>query len=344
MTHNNLDIWNVIETVLDEHFPESDKPGCAVMAVQNDKSRYYFRGLANLESGVPVGPKTNFRLASVAKQFTAACILQLRDAGKLALAQRLTEFFPDFPRYGADITVENLLRHTSGVKDYEKLVAEDYEGPPVMDAQVLELLAGEEAGDFEPGSMFRYSNSGYALLAMIVEKVSGLGFPKYLKANIFDPLGMTGTLALVNRPGSPEVPERAIGYKLDGEGNFGWADQGSTSAVLGDGGIYCSVSDYEKWIRAYWSGELLSQATVAEAWQPGATTGGEVVPYGYGWRLAELDGKWRPYHPGSTTGFRNGSIVNYENRTAVLVLTNRCNGDAVALATQIEQLLLGFID
>jgi CubicO group peptidase (beta-lactamase class C family) len=248
----------------------------------------------------------------------------------------LTDFFPDFPEYGWQIKVEHLLRHTSGIKDYEPLVAKGEYAEPVMDAEVLGLLAEQNEGDFEAGSRFRYSNSGYAVLSQIVEQVTGVSFPDFLKGTFFDALGMEDSLALVNRAGAAEVSNRAIGYALDADGSFVWSDQGSTSAVLGDGGIYTSAVDYEKWIRAYCEGRVLKPETVERAWKPGVTTTGDVVPYGYGWRLEERGGKWRPYHPGSTTGFRNGVVLDPEAGVIVLVLSNRANGDAVALAKAIE--------
>ncbi len=330
--------WQQIEQLVAERYPADNEPGCAVLVVLGDETRMFARGIADMQTAAPITGVTNFRLASVAKQFTAACILQLRDLGRLHLGQRLTDFFPDFANYGGGITVENLLRHTSGIKDYEPLV-DPHRQPLVMDAEVLQLLAEQDSCDFEPGTRFRYSNSGYAVLAMIVEAISGVSFPDYLQAYIFQPLLMNNTLALVNRPDSPVVPERAIGYKLDENNNFVWADQGSTSAVLGDGGIYCSAIDYEKWIRGYWSGQVLKPETVTEAWQPTKTRSGEVVPYGYGWRLEQQGDKWRPYHPGSTTGFRNGVVLVPEKQFAALVLSNRSNGDAGSLAMEVRRVI-----
>jgi CubicO group peptidase (beta-lactamase class C family) len=247
------------------------------------------------------------------------------------LEQPLTDFFPEFADYGHSIRLEHLLRHTSGVKDYEKLIPDGQERQ-ITDTDVLEMLASETEGDFEAGSRFRYSNSGYALLAMVVTAISGLDFPVYLKEQLFREAGMVDALALVDGPGMPQPPRRAIGYEPDDEGGYRWADQNVTTAVLGDGGIYCSVGDYARWIEAYFAGQVMSEGLVTRAWTPGVTTGGDVVPYGYGWRLEAMGGNWRPYHPGSTSGFRNGVVLIVGERCAALALTNRCNGDAVAVA------------
>lgn len=327
-----------IKALVENYYPDDGQPGCAVMVVSGDETHTLVRGIANLETGTAITARTNFRLASVAKQFTAACILQLRQAGRLHLEQPITDFFPEFASYGYGVHLQHLLRHTSGLKEYEKLLPVDLK-EPVSDADVLKLLAAQTECVFEPGSQFRYSNSGYALLAMVVEAVSGLSFPDYLRQNVFEPLGMSNTLAFVDRPGAPEVANRAIGYVLNDAGEFVWADQNLTTAVLGDGGIYCSAEDYARWIRGYWSGRVIDDNAVAEAWSPGETSGGDIVPYGFGWRLEMKDGRWRPYHPGSTSGFRNGVVVDGEQKWAVLVLSNRCNGDAVALAGGIGKLL-----
>lgn len=339
------DLYARLSELVNERYPNSDEPGCAVLVVRGDDTQVITVGLATIAPVVAVTPQTNFRLASVAKQFTAASILVLRDEGRLALSQTIADFYPDFPKYGSSITVENLLRHTSGIKDYEPIVAATNPPQPVMDREVMALLAAETATDFEPGSRFRYSNSGYAVLTMIVEAVAGESYPDFLTRQFFAPLGMSNTLAFDCRPGKPAVSNRALGHNLSADGAWCVKDQSETSAVLGDGGIYTSALDYEKWIRAYMKGNVLKKSTLLEAWAPGLTTAGDTVPYGYGWRLEPQDHRgttyYRPYHPGSTTGFRNGVIVNYKADTAVLVLTNRSSGDAVALAKALEAELVG---
>ncbi len=327
-----------IEALIQNSYPDETQPGCAVLTVVGDETRFWSRGIADIRTGAPITPQTNFRLASVTKQFTAACILQLRQSGRLRLEQPMTDWFSYFPAYGSLVQIEHLLRHTSGLRDYEKLMPTSL-SQPISDADILRLLAEQKDCDFVPGTRFRYSNSGYALLAMVVEAVSGISFPDYLRKNIFAPLGMTSTLAYVNQLGAPEVPNRAIGHAINEKGEFVWADQNLTTAVLGDGGIYCSTEDYVKWIRGYWTGQIVNLDTVAEAWTSGKTSEGETVPYGFGWRMEMKQDHWRPYHPGSTSGFRNGVVLDGDKKTAVLVLSNRSNGDAVALAGEIEKTL-----
>src|SRR5215469_8173035 len=178
-------------------------PGAAVLVVKNGKvlfERGY--GVTDLKSLHKIDAHTNFRLASVTKQFTAMAIILLVHDGRLHYDDRLTDVFPDFPEYGRAITIRNLLNHTSGLQDYEDLMPQSDPGLPVeqvqiQDAGVLELLKKQRETKFKPGSKWEYSNSGYVLLGLAVQKVSGKSFPDFLRDRIFAPLRMNNTLAYV---------------------------------------------------------------------------------------------------------------------------------------------------
>ena len=197
-------------------------PGAAVLVVRNGQP--IFRrgyGVTDLRTLHPIDAQTNFRLASFTKQFTAACIMLLVRDGKLHYDDHLTDFLPEFPAYGKPITIRNLLNHTSGLPDYEDILMKQYPNtaeekiPQIVDAGVLKLLEQQTRGKFAPGSKWEYSNSGYAVLAMIVEKVSGKSFAQFLQERIFTPLKMTNTLAY--EKGKNEVPHRAFGHsKING--------------------------------------------------------------------------------------------------------------------------------
>ena len=220
---------------------QSPDPGCAALVV--NKGQTVFKqgfGVTNLDQPTPLTSSTNFRLASVTKQFTAAAIMLLVRDGKLKYEDHLTDILPQFPPYARDITVRNLLNHTGGLLDYEDLWDGEYPDTPsnklpqIRDAQVLQLLARQETGRFPAGANFAYSNSGYAVLAQVVEKVSGQPFEDFLRARIFQPLGMTNTIAFVDTRNI--VPNRSYGYRKE-KGQWVFSDQSSTSAVLGDGGV-----------------------------------------------------------------------------------------------------------
>ncbi|HKH45230.1 MAG TPA: serine hydrolase domain-containing protein [Thermoanaerobaculia bacterium] len=247
-------------------YGRADAPGVSVLVALDGKVLYRKAfGLANLEERTPITTATNFRLASVTKQFTAAAVLLLAERGKLSLDDPLTRFFPGFARAAHGVKVRHLLGHTSGLLDYEELIPSGTT-VPLKDKDVLDLVGKEDRLYFAPGSQFRYSNTGYTLLALIVEKVSGRPFAQFLEKNIFDPLGMAGTVAY--EEGISTVARRAYGYsERDGErdGRFERTDQSLTSSVLGDGGIYSSVEDLWRWDQALYGTRLLPAETLAMA-------------------------------------------------------------------------------
>src|SRR5437016_8914239 len=227
----------------------SDGPGFAALVKKDGKIIFeQGYGVRDLRTKSRIDARTNFRLASFTKQFTAlAAMLLVRD-GKLRYEESVTSIFPEFPAYGKTITVGNLLNHTSGLPDYEDLMdqMEKTKGPiwspeeQIHEAEVLQLLEKESHGRFAPGTKWEYSNSGYVVLGLIVAKVSGKPFGEFLHDRIFAPLGMDHTLVYVK--GNSEVANRAFGHSK--EGNV-WkqTDQSSTSATLGDGGVYSSLAD-----------------------------------------------------------------------------------------------------
>jgi len=312
-------------------------PGASLMIIQNGKPVFQKSfGFAVLEKNTPVQPATNFRLASVTKQFTATCILQLINEKKLSLENTLTQVFPGFPDYGNSITIKHLLNHTSGLPDYENYVADSAFNPQVKDKGVLEILMKTDSGYFEPGTKYQYSNSAYALLALIVEKYSGLSFADYLKQKIFEPLEMNTTIAF--EKGVSMVNNRAMGYSLL---NNQWIlkDQSSTSAVLGDGGIYSNVEDLFKWDQSLYTEKILPRHLLKLASSYNFLNNGDTVHYGMGWHLKKNEKNEQViYHTGSTTSFRNIFYRVPEKQFSLILLTNRNRPqeeDMVGLAEKV---------
>ena len=314
---------------------DGPQPGASLLVLKDGKPlvrRGY--GRSDMQAQVAAGPATNYRLASVSKQFTAAAILLLAQDGKFSIDDPARKWLPALPAVAAPITLRHLLAHTSGLLDYEDLMADPYDGQ-ILDAGVLDLLAKENRLYFAPGSQYRYSNSGYALLALVVERASGLSFPEYLRQRIFEPLGMRDTLAFV--AGGPAVPHRALGHSEDADG---WrrTDQSSTSAVLGDGGIYSSIDDLAKWDAALYDDRLLSDASRALAFGRHVEVPGEtgVSHYGFGWRI----GDGIQWHSGETIGFRNVLIRWPSQRLTVILLSNRNDPAPYQTALQVGRLFL----
>ena len=303
-----------------------DVPGASVLVVQDGKTvvaRSY--GLADLETRTPATPATNYRLASVTKQFTAAAILLLAQDGKLSIDDPAKRWLPTLPPAVDTVSLRHLLSHTSGLIDYEDVMPADTK-VPLHDADVLRLLEAEDRTYFAPGTAYRYSNSGYALLALIVGKASGRDFATFLRERIFTPLGMTHTVAYED--GVSTVAKRAYGYSSV-DGDWKRTDQSMTSAVLGDGGIYSSIEDLAKWNAA------LERAPYNAAFEPQTTTDEpDVAHYGFGWRL-NADTQW---HSGETIGFRNVIVRWPARRLAVVVLSNRDDPEPYRTALAIGAL------
>jgi len=309
-----------------------DVPGASVLVLRDGepivRAGY---GLANVETHTPATPTTNYRLASVTKQFTAASILLLAEDGRLKLDDTARKWLPSLPKAAEPVTIRHLLTHTSGLIDYEDVIPDTFK-PQLHDADVLRLLESQDRTYFKPGSSYRYSNSGYALLALIVERSSGKTFAAFLRERIFQPLGMTNTVAYED--GISTVTNRAFGYTQE-QGRWGRTDQSQTSAVLGDGGIYSSIDDLAKWDAALYDGRLLRPSSLKAAFTPATRTDDPEVEYGLGWRITG-ETLW---HSGETVGFRN-VIVRYPKRhLTVIVLTNRNEPEPYQLALKIAEAL-----
>ena len=316
-----------------------DVPGAALLVLRDGEPlvrRAY--GLADVEAGTQVAPATSFRLASVSKQFTAAAILLLAEDGRLQLDDPVRRWLPSLPAGFDGITLHHLLSHTSGIADYEDLM-DPAATVQVHDADVLRLLATSQDAKayFAPGTAYRYSNSGYALLALVVGEAWGRDFAGLLRERIFQPLGMHGSVAFEG--GVSTVDQRAYGHSQV-DGAWRRTDQSTTSAVLGDGGIYASIDDLAKWDAALYDDRLLSDASRALAFTAQTTTAtgeDDVDAYGYGWRV-HGDTLW---HSGETIGFRNVIVRWPAQRLTVVLLSNRNEPEPYATALAIAAPWLG---
>ncbi len=310
---------------------QGDLPGVAVMVIDNGEVVLDTTfGLADIANSTPVTRTTNFRLASVTKQFTAMCILILKERGQLEFTTTLDKIFPKFPKYGGKITIRHLLQHTSGLVAYESLMP-DTVNTQVYDRDVLNMMMGQDTTYFEPGSDFRYSNSGYAVLAMVVESIGGKSFAGFLQEEIFQPLGMTNTVAFED--GISEVTNRAFGYTVHAD-SVSFTDQSPTSAVLGDGGIYSSIAELYKWDQALYGQQLVSAGLLQQAFTPALKN------YGFGWRIDSYQGLLRMHHTGGTRGFRTVIQRFPENGFSVIILSNRNNSEVAPLADKLADLYL----
>lgn len=311
-------------------FARSGMPGASVLVMRGDTVLLRESvGLADVEGGIAATPATNFRLASLSKQVTATAVLLLVRDGRLALDRPVRELLPELPAHAASVTVRHLLTHTSGLWDYEDFVP-DTATRQVHDADALTLVSTRaERLYFAPGSAWRYSNTGYALLALIVERLSGQRFADVLRARVFVPLGMAGTFA--HEEGRTVVPHRAWGYTVR-RGEVARTDQSSTSAVLGDGGIYSSIDDLSRWHASLSRAPLVGDTLWALSGTPHRLSDGRATEYGFGWFVDRHLGHARLRHHGETRGFTNAVSRYPESGLTIVVLTNRSDSAPWAIA------------
>lgn len=318
-------------------YARADGPGASVLVIRDGRVAYIRGyGLANVESREPVGPETDFRLASLSKQFTATAIMLLVADGRLRYDDDVTTLVDGMPSFARGVTVRNLLNHTSGLPDYEDFVP-DTQTVQVHDRDVPALIAHASAMKFAPGSRYAYSNTGYCLLALVVERASGQRFADFMRKRIFAPLGMTGSLAFED--GRAAVPHRAYGYAVRPSG-IRLTDQSSTSATLGDGGIYTSVADLVKWDRALEAHTLVGADAQRLAWTPPSLPDGAPTEYGFGWFVDRARGTMRLWHYGESRGFTNVILRYPERRLTVVILTNRSGGAPWDIAEHVADMYL----
>jgi CubicO group peptidase (beta-lactamase class C family) len=280
-------------------------------------------GLGNVEWNVAVTPQTIFQTGSVGKQFTAMAVMMLVEEGKIGLDDRLTKYVPETPAIWKDVTIRNLLTHTSGISDYGG--EEDLMGKGVInfrkDYTEEELIPAfaKMPMDFQPGEKWHYSNTGYVLLGIVIHRVTGEFYGDFLEQRIFRPLGMASTRIISE---ADIVPQRSAGYRLvKGElKNQEWVSP--TLNTTADGALYTNVLDLAKWDAALWAKRFVKPESYDLMWSPVKLNDGKTYPYGFGWFLAEKGGRKAVSHDGAWQGFTM-SIARYLNEgLTVIVMTN----------------------
>lgn len=244
-------------------------------------------GLRDIESNEPITARTNMRMASLSKQFTALCILSLVDKGMLSLSDEAFSYLP-YPIF-KKITIEHLLNHTSGLPDYYEHFEKNWDKSKIVENRnILDWLATNPDPVFEPGEKWEYSNTAYLMLALIAEKSSGIEFSKYAKENVFRKAGMLKT-NYFNLAQPIEIPERAYCYEKDSLGHFNKVDGFYMNGIMGDGAVYTSVNDYFKYDLALRNETILSSKTHKLIFKPSSThqVDGVDKHYAMGWGVTD---------------------------------------------------------
>jgi len=298
-------------------------------------------GYANVDTEEKLEPKSVFRLASVSKQFTAMCIMILEERGKLDYDDDLRKYLPELKYEG--ITIRDLLWNTSGIPRYMNFMSGHFSDDEwYVNADVLKVLAKDHPKKrFEPGEKHEYSNTGYLLLASVVDRASGVSFNKFLQQNIFDELGMSSTIFPFGKKEWDEIPNRVVGYNRKEDGGYVVNDYLDFDYdVYGDGGVFSNVIDLFKWNEALATEKLVTKETIQEAYKPYVLNDGSVGDYGFGWRISEVDANTIVEHSGSWIGYRNYILRDITNNHCVIILTNLGNRRGAALYNALYNLLM----
>lgn len=304
-------------------YDEIYSPGLAVLVIQDGvtkfKKGYGYRNLAKKEK---IDCDTNFRMASVSKQFTAMAIAILEEQGKIARTEYIKQYLPDVPRYMQDIQVWHLIHHLSGLPDYANaLWSTDKSKPLISNHDVYDYYKKQNKLEFSAGEKYEYSNGGYSLLALVAENAANQLFHEFSRDNIFIPAGMKNT-AIIEYPSN--IRNQAISY---GEWPFfDDIDFNTGNALQGEDGVYTSLNDMESWLHAIDNNRLVSGATTKRMFSPVQAKNGESVNYGYGWELEKYHTLDMIVHGGSWVGFntvvaklpeKNIWLVGFSNTEAI---------------------------
>ena len=327
------DVSQKLDSVFTRFNKRYDFHGSVIIA---KKGKVLFKnnyGYADFKKKTLIDENSVFQLASVSKQFTAASILILQEKGQLSIDDKVTKFYPEFPY--TDVTIRHLLNHTSGLPKYFWLAEhkwnKDY---PPSNQEMMEMISTHHVERFfSPGASFDYSNTGYMVLASIVEKVSGTAFGDFLETNIFEPLDMNNTFVYRFEQDSL-VENQLAGYRLY---KRRWhAKIGGTvnDKIVGDKNVYSNPEDMLKWVQGLNSGKIVSENTLSQMYTMGETKYKRKVPYGFGFRIKEDESDKIIYHNGKWNGFTT-SLMQYPNDELVVITLEHSNYNSMKDLNQI---------
>ena len=313
----------------------STSPGCAV-GVYKDGAIAYARGygVASLEHDAPVTPKTVFYVGSISKQFTAMAAALAMKQGKLAYEDSIRKYLPELPPYADAVQIRHLIHHTSGLRDYNTLlaIAGRRDEDAWNNAMVLKMTARQKALNFAPGSEYLYSNTGYTLLATVVERATGVAFAEFADREIFTPLGMASTHYHVDA--TRLVRGRALGY---GGRDRAWTLDTPINERAGAGGVYSTVEDLQKWDENFYTGRVGGAEVLKQIQTPGRLNDGKALTYAWGLDVTEYRGLPVVEHGGALGGYRAHLMRFPQRHTSVAVLCNLSSAVPATLARRVAE-------
>jgi CubicO group peptidase (beta-lactamase class C family) len=318
-----------------------DRPGCALGVFQAGRISYARGyGSANIEYGIPITPRTPFIMGSVSKQFTAAAIALLVERGRISLDDDIRKFIPELPDYGQRITIDELVHHTSGVRDFWALV--DAAGMRFDDGytvgDVVRLAVRQRHLNFVPGTAYNYSNTGYVLLGVVVQRVTGASLRQFAANEIFGPLRMVDSHYHDNH--NEPVRGRAIAYTPVPERLGAWQIDVWNNDIVGQGGVMTTVEDLQKWDENFYTGQVGGPGFLARQLTRGRLADGTTLAYAFGLEVGEYRGLPTVDHSGSTGGYRTDIIRFPGEHTTVVTLCNTTTADAATLSRRVADVVL----
>ena len=318
----------------------TDSPGCALGVFQNGRIEYARGyGMANLELGVALSPQSVFDIGSTSKQFTAMSIMLLAQDGKLSLDDDIRKYIPELPQYPKTITIHHILTHTSGIRDYLTLwaLAGVDDADLTTDQDALDLIARQRELNFAPGEQWLYSNSGFFLASMIVQRVSGKTLAQFAAERIFTPLGMTHTR--FNNDHMAVIPNRATGYAPRDSG--GWATAMSNFEQMGDGAVQTSIEDMLRWDENFYTGTVGGAETLASMQKTATLNDGKQQTYALGLMVDKFRGLRTVSHGGAWAGYRAELLRFPDQHMSIACLCNLARTNPSQLARRVAEIYLG---
>ena len=319
---------------------DRDGPGAAVgVLLGGEVVHRAGYGIAHLDHGVPITPETVFDIASISKQFGAMAALLLEGDGRLDLDEDVRAYVPELPDFGVRVTPRHLIHHTSGIRDWVHVMSlAGLERSDVISFdRILRMLFEQRAVNFHPGAEYAYSNTGYNLLAKVIEARSGMSFRDFTRQRIFEPLGMSHTHFSDDH--LEVVPGRAESYSPDGDGGF--ARQPNQLTALASSSLNTTIDDFILWMRNYETGEVGGEGVVNAMPQPGVLSDGEPLAYAHGLTVGEYRGLPNFGHGGSWAGYRTNFVRFPEQDLAIAVFCNVSDCDPAARARRVAEVFVG---
>jgi CubicO group peptidase (beta-lactamase class C family) len=317
-----------------------DSPGCALGIIKNGRLLYKRGyGMANLEHNIPISATTVFRIGSTSKQFTATCIALLAEQGKVSLDEDVRKYLSEMPEYESPITIQHLIHHTSGIRDYVELIelaGMREEDDFYTNDELVDMLVRQKELNFKPGDEFLYSNSGYFLLSVIVERVSGKSLREFAQKNVFKPLSMNNThfhddhTMIVKNRAAGYSPKKGSDYQI----NMTSLD------IVGDCGVFTTVEDLFLWDQNFHHNRLGGKDLINQILTLGTLNNGEKLNYAFGLEASDYRGLKMISHSGSYAGFRAQMSRFPEQKFSVICLANLNTINPTKLCKQVADIYL----